>query len=127
MGLEFQGAPVSLGSLVKTQAARSQTQNFDSVGLGCGLNICISTKLPSDIDAARWGVQNLRTIDLKEAFLSLERHISKEDIGILKHMDKVKETRRSNMILGKTKVKEGGEVRNLELPKWLWKKKWGWT
>ena len=61
----------------------------------------------------------MRTIDLKEAFLSLERHISKEDIGILKHMDKVKETRRSNMILGKTKVKEGGEVRNLELPKCL--------
>ena len=34
MGLEFQRASVSLGSLVKTQAARPQTQNFDSVGLG---------------------------------------------------------------------------------------------
>ena len=61
----------------------------------------------------------MRTIDLKEPFLSLERHISKEDLGILKHMDKVKEKRRSNMILEKTKVTEDGEVRNLELPKWL--------
>ena len=32
-------------------------------------------------------------------------------------MDKVKEKRRSNMILGKRKVTEDGEVRNLELPK----------
>lgn len=59
----------------------------------------------------------MRTVDLKETFLSLERHISKEDTGILKHMDKVKERRRSNMILGKRKVTEDGEVRNLELPK----------
>ena len=47
--LKFQGASVSPGSLVKIQPARPYTQNFDALGLGWGLNICISNKFPKVI------------------------------------------------------------------------------
>lgn len=48
MVLKLECASESLGELVKEQIAEPTSRVSDSVGLGCGLRICISNKSPGD-------------------------------------------------------------------------------
>lgn len=60
---KLEGLSESLRRLVKTQIAGPQPRVSDSTGLGCGLPICISNKLPGEVDVAGLGM-TLRTTGL---------------------------------------------------------------